>query len=88
MRNNRIDVSALTRRELEAVIAAANFTDTQQAIFNAMNKDYIYDISVMQNLGMSKNHYYSIKKITADKVERIVIEYGYNHAIRTVKKRL
>lgn len=88
MRNNRIDVSALTRRELEAVIAAANFTEAQQVIFDAMNKDYMYDLAVMQHLGIPANHYYKIKRITADKVERIVIENGYNHAIKTVKKRL
>lgn len=88
MRNNRIDVSALTKRELQAVLEAANFTEAQQVIFDAMNKDYMYDLAVMQHLGISPNRYYHIKKITANKVERIVIENGYNHAIKTVKKRL
>lgn len=88
MRNNRIDVSALTKRELQAVLEAANFTEAQQVIFDAMNKDYMYDLAVMQHLGISPNRYYYIKKLTANKVERIVIENGYNHAIKTVKKRL
>ena len=85
-RNNHIDVSALTKRELEAVIAAANFTEAQGKIFDAMNKDYMYDIAIMQALGIPSNRYYKIKKTTADKVERIVIENGYNHAIRQAKR--
>ena len=88
MRNNRIDISALTKRELQAVLEAANFTEMQEVIFNAMNKDYMYDLAVMQHLGISPNRYYQIKKITVNKVERIAIENGYNHAIKTVKKRL
>ena len=88
MRNNRIDISALTKRELQAVLEAANFTEMQEVIFNAMNKDYMYDLAVMQNLGISPNRYYQIKKITVNKVERIAIENGYNHAIKTVRKRL
>ena len=88
MRNNRIDVSALTKRELQAVLEAANFTEAQQVIFDAMNKDYMYDLAVMRHLGISPNRYYQIKKITVNKVERIAIENGYNHAIKTVTKRL
>lgn len=88
MRNNRIDISALTKRELQAVLESANFTEMQEVIFNAMNKDYMYDLAVMQNLGISPNRYYQIKKITVNKVERIAIENGYNHAIKTVRKRL
>ena len=88
MRNNRIDISALTKRELQAVLEAANFTEMQEVVFNAMNKDYMYDLAVMQHLGISPNRYYQIKKITVNKVERIAIENGYNHAIKTVKKRL
>ena len=88
MRNNRIDISALTKRELQAVLEAANFTEMQEVIFNAMNKDYMYDLAVMQHLGISPNRYYQIKKITVNKVERIAIENGYNHAIKTVRKRL
>lgn len=88
MRNNQVNVSALTKRELETVMAAANFTKSQEVIFNAMNNDYIYDIAVMQNLGIPANKYYKIKKITADKVERIVVEYGYYHAINGTRKRL
>ena len=64
MRNNRVDISALTKRELDAVVAAANFTKSQETIFNAMNNDYIYDIAVMQSLGMPANRYYKIKKVT------------------------
>ena len=88
MRNNRIDISALTKRELQAVLEAANFTEMQEVIFNAMNKDYMYDLAVIQHLGISPNRYYQIKKITVSKVERIAIENGYNHAIKTVRKRL
>jgi hypothetical protein len=88
MRNNQVNVSALTKREIETVVAAANFTKSQEVIFNAMNNDYIYDIAVMQNLGIPANKYYKIKKITADKVERIVVEYGYYHAINGDKKRI
>ena len=88
MRNNQVNVSALTKREIETVVAAANFTASQEAIFNAMNNDYIYDIAVMQSLGIPANRYYKIKKITADKVERIVVEYGYYHAINGDKKRI
>ena len=87
MRNNHVDVSALTRRELEAVIAAANFTEAQQVIFDAMNKDYMYDLAVMQKLGLTERSYYKIKKTTVEKIERIVTECGYSYAIKATEKR-
>lgn len=43
---NRVRINALTKRELEAVIAAANFTQDQAMIFKEMNTDLIYDKNV------------------------------------------
>jgi hypothetical protein len=84
---NRIRVNALTKSELEAVIAAANFTQDQAKIFNELNADLLYDIGIMAKLGIPPRRYYDTKRITVDKTERVLIELGYNHAIKTAKNK-
>lgn len=78
----RVNISALTKSELDAVIARANFTDDQRAIFDELNKNKYYDYAIMANLNIPNRRYYSNKHIVVDKVERIVVEMGYNHAIK------
>jgi hypothetical protein len=77
----------LTKSELEAVIAAANFTPDQAMIFKEMNTDLLYDIGIMAKLGIPPRRYYDTKRITVDKTERVLIELGYNHAIKTAKNK-
>ncbi len=36
----QVNITALTKSELDAVIAAANFSKDQEAIFNELNKDF------------------------------------------------
>lgn len=85
---NRVRINALTKSELEAVIAAANFTPDQAMIFKEMNTDLLYDIGIMAKLGIPPRRYYDTKRITVDKTERVLIELGYNHAIKTAKNKL
>jgi hypothetical protein len=77
----------LTKSELEAVIAAANFTPDQAMIFKEMNTDLLYDIGIMAKLGIPPRRYYDTKRITVDKTERVMIELGYNHVIKTAKNK-
>lgn len=84
---NRIRINALTKSELEAVIAAANFTQDQAMIFKEMNTDLLYDIGIMAKLGIPPRRYYDTKRITVDKTERVLKELGYNHAIKTAKNK-
>lgn len=84
---NRVRINALTKSELEAVIAAANFTPDQAMIFKEMNTDLLYDIGIMAKLGIPPRRYYDTKRITVDKTERVLIELGYNHAIKTAKNK-
>lgn len=84
---NRVMINALTKSELEAVIAAANFTPDQAMIFKEMNTDLLYDIGIMAKLGIPPRRYYDTKRITVDKTERVLIELGYNHAIKTAKNK-
>lgn len=84
---NRVRINALTKSELEAVIAAANFTPDQAMIFKEMNTDLLYDIGIMAKLGIPPRRYYDTKRITVDKTERILKELGYNHAIKTAKNK-
>jgi hypothetical protein len=87
MTNHRINITALTQRELDAVIAAANFSHDQEEIFKELNKDTLYDIGVMAKLGIPARRYYEVKKVTVDKCERILQEFGYFHAINQYKNK-
>ena len=87
MRNNRVCISALTKRELDAVRAAANFSTEQAAIFEELNRDDLYDIGVIMKLGIPAHKYYKLKGITVDKCERIVTDLGYLHALNNNRYR-
>lgn len=65
------------------MIARANFTDDQRAIFDELNKNKYYDYAIMINLNIPTRRYYNTKGIVEDKVEKIATELGYNHAIKT-----
>jgi hypothetical protein len=67
------------------VIARANFTDDQRAIFDELNKNKYYDYAIMLNLNIPNRRYYNVKNIVVDKVERIAVELGYNHAFKAHK---
>lgn len=78
---NRVRLTALTKSEIEAVLSAANFSHDQEAIFNELNKDTLYDIGIMSKLGIPERRYYDTKRTTIDKTERILQELGYFHAL-------
>ena len=82
---NRVRLTALTKSELEAVLSAANFSHDQEAIFNELNNDTLYDIGVMMKLGIPERRYYETKRTTIDKTERILQELGYFHALNQHK---
>jgi hypothetical protein len=72
---------------LDSIIARANFTDDQKAIFNELNKNKYYDYAIMTILNIPNRRYYDIKKIVIDKAERIAVEMGYIHAIKQAKNK-
>ena len=72
---------------MDSIIARANFTDDQKAIFNELNKNKYYDYAIMLNLNIPNRRYYDIKKIVIDKAERIAVEMGYIHAIKQAKNK-
>lgn len=78
----KINISALTKTELEEVIARANFTEDQRAIFDELNKNKYYDYAIMLSLNIPNRRYYDTKRIVVGKVERIAVEMGYIHAIK------
>ena len=78
---NRVKLTSLTKSELESVLSAANFSHDQEAIFNELNKDTLYDIGIMTKLGIPERRYYDTKRTTIDKTERILQELGYFHAL-------
>ena len=64
------------------MIARANFTEDQRAIFDELNKNKYYDYAIMINLNIPNRRYYNTKNIVVEKVERIAVELGYNHAFK------
>lgn len=78
----RVDITALTRREKELIIDAANFNEDQLAIFNALNANKLYDTGIMAQLGLPNHKYYDIKAIVYMKVEKIATENGLTHILR------
>ena len=80
-RNKRIRISKLTKREYNTVIEEANFTDDQLKVFRELNKDQLYDFAIMTALNMSTRHYYDVKAVVIDKVERIAREKCFIDAI-------
>ena len=80
-RNKRIRISKLTKREYNTIIEEANFTEDQLKVFQELNKDKLYDFAIMVELNMSSRHYYDVKAVVIDKVERIARENGFIDAI-------
>lgn len=81
MRKNKIDLTALTKSEVEAIIERANFTDEQLKLFNYLTKDLHYDYALITRMGISSSRYYRIKRIVLDKCERIARELDYKHLV-------
>jgi hypothetical protein len=73
-----IKVSALTKAEFEEIKLRANFSKDQELIYDALNRDDLYDYAIIRELRMSEHHYYYLKSIVLLKVERISAELGYN----------
>ena len=82
-----IKLSALTKREYEAIKAEANFTPKQLLIYEELNRDEVYDQGIMLKLSMASREYYELKKITVDKVIRLAREFGYDFAIKPKENR-
>jgi hypothetical protein len=78
---SKVNISALTQLELDRIIANANFTDEQMAIFKELNKNKYYDYAIMLNLNIPERRYYATKKIVLDKTERIAQEIGFISAV-------
>lgn len=77
-----VKISALTKREFEAIKAEANFTPLQLRIYEELNRDEVYDQGVMLKLGMSTREYYETKKIVVDKVKRLAPVLGYDFVLK------
>ena len=73
----KIKISDLTKRQLQYVRDEANFSADQRLVFEELNKDLYYDYAIMQNLGLARNRYYSIKRTVLKKVETIINSEEY-----------
>lgn len=82
MKKNHINISALTKPELDNIQALANFNKEQTEIFFQLNYDTFYDYAIYNNMGISSRRYYSEKKIVLDKCDRIAQQLGYDFAKR------
>lgn len=81
-----IKLSALTKREYELIKAEANFTPMQLRIYEELNRDEVYDVGIMTNLGLSQREYYEIKKIVVDKVKRLAPVLGFEFVLKPKEK--
>ena len=78
---SHIRISSLTRSELEAILDEGNFSQEQEQVFRLLNKDELFDIGIIQKLGLSKDHYYDVKGVVLSKVERIATARGFISSI-------
>lgn len=78
---SHIRISSLTRSELEAILDEGNFSQEQEQVFRLLNKDELFDIGIMQKLGLSNRHYYDVKSVVMSKIERIATEKGFINSI-------
>ena len=82
MRNVVVNISALTKSELESIRSEANFTSEQNRMYDLLNLDVHTDAGIMLAMGLSPRRYYKIKKIVCDKTDRIAQEKGLKSAIK------
>jgi hypothetical protein len=78
----RLKISALTKKEFNAIVEAANFSDQQLELFTYLSKD-MYDVAIINRMAVSPNSYYKLKKITVDKIVRVAVDLGYISLIKT-----
>lgn len=64
--------SEFLQSEIDDIERQAAFTKEQQEIFNELRKEENKDSVIMKQLGMSRNHYYKVKKVVALKVLKIM----------------
>lgn len=64
--------SEFLQSEIDDIEHQAAFTKEQKAVFDELRKDENKDSVIMKQLGMSRNHYYKIKKVVAFKVLKIM----------------
>lgn len=83
MKKGHVNISALTKTELDNIQAMANFNKEQNEIFLQLNYDNFYDYAIYNNMGISSRRYYSEKKIVIDKCDRLAQELGYTFAIKS-----
>lgn len=70
--------SEFLQSEIDDIEHQAAFTKEQQAVFDELRKDENKDSVIMKQLGMSRNHYYKVKKIVALKVLKIMARIDDN----------
>lgn len=69
----RIRYDELIKDDVEAIVARANFTDEQNAVFEELCKGRLYDTGIWLKLNMGQTKYYEVKKKVEDKVSRILL---------------
>ena len=65
----RLLTEPLTRSQIEALRAEANFSTDQERIFDLLNKDSLTDDGVMLQLRIPEKRYYENKKAVIEKVK-------------------
>lgn len=72
MNRLRVLIEPLTRSQIEALKAEANFTADQECIFDLLNRDALNDDGVMLQLHMPEKRYYEAKRTLVEKVKILI----------------
>ena len=62
----------LIRSDIEKIVAEANFTPEQKAIFDELCRGELTDLGIALKLNMSESALYARKKVILEKIARIL----------------
>lgn len=69
----KVRYDTLIKDDVDKIVARANFTDEQNAVFEELCKGRLYDAGIWLKLNMGQTKYYEVKKKVEDKVTRILL---------------
>jgi DNA-binding transcriptional ArsR family regulator len=69
-----VDLSFLTKKDIEILDEKAGFTDEQRVILEHLRKNDLSDEGIMLELRLSRNKYYKIKENLIQKIIRTAVQ--------------
>ena len=69
-----VDLSFLTKKDIEILDEKADFTDEQRVILEHLRKNDLSDEGIMLKLRLSRNKYYKIKENLIQKIIRTAVQ--------------